>query len=337
MNKLLYISFFLLVFTSCEKIFIADDPIDDPVSNFDHLWTRLDEQYAYFEYRNIDWDSIYNVYRAKVSEDIQNDSLFRVMSNMLFELRDGHVNLMTAFDISRNWEWYLDRPQNFDFSILERNYLGDNYRITGSFINTVFDSVGYIRYASFSDAIYNNQIDALLKAFSNYKGLVIDVRDNGGGYVSNAELLASKFIDEEQVVGYTSTKNGTEHDDFTIDKPIILEPSMDDDMYSFNKPVVILTNRSCYSSTTMFATYMSGLDHVTIVGDTTGGGGGLPITYQLPNGWRVRYSSTITMDKYKFNVEHGVPADIVVTQTSLDLANGVDPILVRGVQEIISK
>ena len=321
----------LLLLYSCERMFFADDLSDDPVSSFDVLWQSIDEHYSLFDYKNVDWDSIYQVYRPQVDYNIKDDSLFRVMSNMLYVLKDGHVNLITPFDVSRNWDWYLNRPQNFNLSVLERNYWGDSYRITGPFINLLLDSVGYIRYSDFSSNINKDQLISLLKAYQPYKGLIIDVRDNGGGYISNAELLASMFINESKVVGYTKTKNGPQKDDFSPLIPVTINPA---DSFCFTKPVAVLSNRSSYSSTNMFISFMSSNDQATIIGDTSGGGGGVPISTQLPNGWMVRYSSTITLDANERNIENGVPPDILVTQTLQDVAIGVDPILERAYQKL---
>lgn len=55
---------------------------------------------------------------------------------------------------------------------------------------------------------------------------------------------------------------------------------------------------------------MKSLDQVTIVGDTTGGGCGLPFTSELPNGWRVRFSSCPIMDAQGQLTEFGVAPDV---------------------------
>ena len=67
---------------------------------------------------------------------------------------------------------------------------------------------------------------------------------------------------------------------------------------------------------------MSFLPNVTLIGDQTGGGGGLPINNELPNGWRYRFSSTRTIDADGHNIEFGVKPDITVALDSADLANG---------------
>ena len=55
---------------------------------------------------------------------------------------------------------------------------------------------------------------------------------------------------------------------------------------------------------------MKALANVTLLGDTTGGGGGLPMSSELPNGWVVRYSSAPTFDADTNHIEFGVAPDI---------------------------
>ena len=45
--------------------------------------------------------------------------LFDVLGDMLNELKDGHTNLISTFNMSRYWDWYLDYPDNFDSDIQE--------------------------------------------------------------------------------------------------------------------------------------------------------------------------------------------------------------------------
>ena len=63
---------------------------------------------------------------------------------------------------------------------------------------------------------------------------------------------------------------------------------------------------------------MKSLGNVTIVGDTTGGGCGLPFTSELPNGWRVRFSSCPIMDNKGQLTEFGVAPDVRVDMNEND-------------------
>ena len=317
-----------LLLTSCEVLLFEKDPESDPLRNFEALWKEVDEGYSFFSFKQINWDSIYEVYRPQVQADMGSEELFNLFSDMLYTLRDGHVNLISPFNFSRNWEWYLGHPANFDGDLLEREYWKDEQWYTGPFVHTFLDStVGYIRYASFSSTIGASQLDFVLDRFKDTKGLIIDVRDNGGGATSNIDLLASRFADEKRLAFTYVVKTGPGHDDFSEPALSYIKP---DGAKQYNKPVVLLTNRSCYSATNAFVAKMKSFPHVTVIGDWTGGGGGIPSSGELPNGWIVRYSATQTFLPDGFNIEGGIPPDIRVDMTEEDRLDGKDTLLERA-------
>lgn len=335
MKKLAWFVLVTLLLSSCEKALLGPDPADDPVTNFELMWRTLDENYSFFTYKNIDWDSVYQVYRPQIRPDMNQLQLFGVLSEMLQALRDGHVNLISPFNFSRYWEWYLDFPENFNRSLLERNYWGENYDISGPLINTVIDSVGYIYYASFGSTVSPVHIDYAIAKFTalQVKGVIIDIRNNGGGNLSNAGRIAGRFADRKRLTYLTYYKNGPGHDDF-YDEPIeeYIEP--DGPRQFTDKPVIVLTNRRCYSAANFFIQQMRVLPNVTILGDTSGGGGGLPIFSELPNGWRYRFSTTLTTDPDGFNIEHGIPPDVQVDLDPDDEAEGVDTALEEALERL---
>jgi C-terminal processing protease CtpA/Prc len=254
------------------------------------------------------------------------------MDSMLYALKDGHTNLYGYFNFSRNWEWYLNYPDNFNANVIERNYFRGAQWYTGPFIHRALDSnrVGYVRYSSFSNTISDFDIDVIVNRYQNLKGLIIDLRNNGGGAVSNVSKLMSRFIDKKTLVWKEAEKNGTGRNDFTDYKDEYVDPEGDK---KFLKPIVILTNRRCYSATTLFVAAMLNLSNVKTIGDWTGGGGGTPTSTQLPNGWVVRYSGTVTLMPNNFNIENGIPPTIKQDISKTDEANGVDSILERALAE----
>jgi hypothetical protein len=313
----------LLFLSSCERALISPDPERTAVSSFDQLWKTVDEKYSYFTYKNIDWNAVYAKYRPRVKNGMKSEDLFNVMAEMLFELRDGHVNLFSRFNVSRNWEWYLGYPQNYNNTIIERNYLGNDYQIAQPFRTRIINNVGYIRYSSFQSGVSGSTFDYLLSKYSGLKGIIIDIRDNGGGSISNVSVMASRFVKTPTLVGYTRYKSGPSHDEFSDFYERELEPAG----RHFPGKVVVLTNRSVYSAANDFASVMAELPNVTLIGDQTGGGGGAPISSELPNGWRFRFSTNQLLNSKKEQIENGVPPDIKVDMLKSQEDQGIDTIL----------
>jgi hypothetical protein len=314
----------LLFLASCEQILLPDDPKTDPQSIFEECWIFADQEYSFFELKQVDWDQVKSDYELKIQPNMTERALFDTLAQMLFLLRDGHVNLFSDFDISRNWQWNLDFPTNFDLNLLERTYWQDQQRLASPFITFDFGEVGYIRYSSFSESISDGVMSLVLEDFKDHKGLIIDVRDNGGGSISNINRFVKRFISEEFVYGQERHKNGPGRNDFTAWKDLTISP--DEELSTYGGPIIVLTNRSCYSACNDFVAALSALPQVTIVGDQTGGGGGLPAQTQLANGWSLRVSSSQTLDHQGLSIEEGIAPDV-----KIDLIDGT------GRDEILDK
>ena len=320
-----------LSLSSCEFLWLKPQNDPSPTQIFDEAWNFANEEYSFFEFKGIDWDDVYNRYSPLVSDEMTEVELFDLLADMLFELRDGHVNLSSTFDISRNSTWYLDSDPNFNYDVLERNYFNGEQRFASGFVVMDFGDVGYIRYSSFTRTINEAVLDELLTDFQDKNGLIIDVRNNGGGSTLNGDRFVGHIIDQRYNFGDIRYKNGPGRNDFSAPQPITRSPRGDT---SYTKPIVLLTNRSSYSATNTFTLMMSQLPNVTVIGDTTGGGGGYPANMELSNGWNLRVSSSISTMPNGFNVEDGISPDIRIDLDSALLYNGIDAILERALSEL---
>ncbi len=301
---------------------------DTPEGNFEALWKIIDEHYCFFDYKQheygLDWQAVYNKYKVRARGDMTSAQLFEVLSDMLAELRDGHVNLSASHDFGRYWTWHEAYPANFSDTLLRR-YLGTDYKIaSGLDYRILDDNIGYVRYESFSDGIGEGNLDEVLSFMLLCRGLIIDIRNNGGGDLTNAEKLAARFCQEKTLVGYIQHKTGKGHSDFSPLEPRYLEPSS---RIRWHKPVCVLTNRHVYSAANEFVSQMKALPTVQIVGDRTGGGAGMPFSSSLPNGWTVRFSAVPIYDAQKQNTEFGIDPDYNVQLTDADFARGKDTII----------
>lgn len=313
----------LMAFSGCEKTLGLKDPALDAPSVYEEAWTVMDQRYALFGIKGVDWKSVHDQYKASVTAGITKQELFRVIDNMLETLADGHVTLMSSFDTATYLGFYELYAKNFNYSNLLNNYLRNDYATIGPIIYKIQDSVGYFYYGSFAAEISDADVNKLFQAMQDTKGLIVDVRNNTGGDPANAERIFRHFLPDKALVRYEAWKSGTAHDALADPSPVYLSPAAP----VYRKPVCVLTNRSCYSTCNDFVSYLSGLANVTIVGDQTGGGGSTPESYVMGNGWRLQYSASMTLSADKKPIEGGILPDVAASITWLDEGTGKDPIL----------
>ena len=321
----------ILLLTGCVK---QDVYTTDPRTNFEALWKIMDEHYCFFEYKQVDWNEIYRKYSVMVSDTMNQYALFNFLGNMLAELKDGHTNLISSFNVARYWSWYEDYPSNFS-SELHKIYIGTNYLKAGGieYLRLSNDKIGYMYYGSFSSGVSENNLNYIFQYFKDCKGLIIDVRENGGGSLTYSDRIASRFLTEKIIAGYIKHKTGTAHNDFSKLYPIELSPSKHT---RWLRPVVVLTNRHSFSATNDFVNKMKILPQVTIMGDRTGGGSGLPFNSELPNGWVVRFSASPILDANMQDTEHGIDPDVKVSLTTADYVRRKDTLIETAIQLLIA-
>jgi hypothetical protein len=323
------------MFTGCEKTVFDENTYDTPENVFEVFWKEFDRHYAFFPYLNLDWDSVYHAYKLRIHNDMSDQALFDVLSEMTYLLKDGHVNLYSKYEVSNYNAWYSLYPLN---QINIARYLPDVFKPNNNVLySRIFGhSIGYICISSFNgDAEDYEVIDEILETFSGLKGIIIDVRSNGGGNSNNADIIAGRFSDKEYFVFKSRYRNGPEHTDFTPWYDYYLRP---DSGNKFLKPVAVLTNRRCFSSTEWFLAEMDAIPHATIVGDTSGGGSGNPLIRQLPNGWTFRLSNSQKQLPEGRDFQYtGIYPDVAVWISPADSARKIDTILETAIDLIESQ
>lgn len=336
-SKFIYIIIFLaLLLCSCEKLYFQEVS-NDPESVFECFWNEVDQNFSFFSYLNLNWDSIHTVYRPKVNLNTPPKELAQILGQMIKLLKDGHSDLFTNYGSFSYTAWYSNYPENklssnssyFDY------YKTDNNNIYYGKIKSA--NLGYIYIKSFggNDTLQYTQIDMILNNFIDADGIIIDVRSNTGGNSYNGTCISRRFADSLRFVHKTRFRNGNKHNDFTPWHSNYLTPS---GVVHYKKPIAVLTNRKCFSATSWFILEMRSLPQVTIIGDTTGGGSAQPIVRELSNGWIVRVSNSQRLSpEGKDDQYTGLYPDIPVWISEQDVKDGIDAILERAIKELTKK
>lgn len=325
-DRLLLLLVLVLGLCSCQKGETEYD--DSPQANLNALWTIIDQQYCFLDYKEqelgISWADIRAKYSARLNPKMSRSQLFEVLCQMLGELKDGHVNISSSVDLGRNWSWKEDYPLNLDEEV--RNaYLQNDYNLAAGLKYRILpDNIAYVVYESFQSAIGEGNLDDMFFGLRMCNGMILDIRGNGGGELTNVEKLASRFTNEKVLVGYRSHKTGTGHNDFSPLEAEYVTPSKG---VRWQKPCVVLTNRSCYSAANTFVRDMKEMPLVAIMGDQTGGGSGLPFTSELPIGWSVRFSASPSYDAQKQQIEFGIAPDIPCSLDTEKVKQGIDSMI----------
>lgn len=327
-NKFLTFVFvyFAIFFGACHE---SPEYRNTLTGNFDALADIIDRHYCFFDDKDLDWNEITNFYREQITPEMTEIELYFLCAKMLDELKDGHVNLSSRYSTSYYRKWWSDYPQDFDLRTLEEYYLKFNWLSTSGIIYYQLPGeIAYMYYPSFSNVISETSLDYILAILYNSRGLIVDIRDNGGGLLTNINTLVGRFITEKKIGGYIRHKTGPGHNDFSEPYPIEYEPAQQGRIM-WDGQVVVLTNRSCFSAANTFVAVMKDLPNVSIVGAKTGGGGGLPFTSELPVGWSVRFSACPLLDSKGNVIENGIDPSPGCEVHALpeELAQGKDAIL----------
>ena len=323
--NILFLLIGLLSATSCIR---EDVSGNTPEANFESLWKIIDEQYCFLDYKKqeygLDWDQVHDAYAKRITPSMGWEALFEVLSEMVAELRDGHVNLTSSLASSQYRQWFDSYPRNFSDSI-QSIYLKKDYNQSSGLTYQILENnIGYIYCSSFSNGIGDGNLDQTLNRLSICDGLIIDVRNNGGGNLTTAQKLAARFTNQKTLVGYMTHKTGKGHSDFSNPYPVYIEPS---NGIRWQKRAVVLTNRRSFSATNDFVNSMKQFPLITIVGDKTGGGSGLPFTSEIPCGWSIRFSASPMLDPQMNQIEFGINPDVKVDMTSEDMQKGKDTMI----------
>ncbi|WP_053656252.1 S41 family peptidase [Streptomyces sp. MMG1121] len=241
----------------------------DPRTAFDIFWQTFEDNYPFFAAKGIDWHAVRDRCRPLVHEDTTKDQLFGILGQMVRPLYDAHVTVRDGdrfFGQGRPGT-KVPSPQldaKAKEFIIARD-LGDAAhrqdfgagRITYADLP---DDLGYLRISGFGgyageDAPYTAEQAELDRALNTVltparaerlKGLVIDLRINGGGADSLGIRIAQRLTGTPYTAYAKRVRNDPAHPTrFTHPEPVPVVPA---DAPRYTGPVAVLTGGSTVSA-----------------------------------------------------------------------------------------
>jgi hypothetical protein len=324
----------ILTLSSCEKMFFEPEPENHPEALFEDLWNTFNTDYASFGVRGVNWQEVYDNYRPLVTSESSDEELAEIFRQVLRILDDGHVSLIVPNqEIFRSNKIYDEQIglELFDLELIKTDYMNNEYKGGGENWNTYgwIGDIGYLHISGFRDNVL--EFNEIIDYFEVAKGLVFDLRANGGGDFTYAMTEFGRLTDEERFIFRSRTKTGTGESEYTEWYDWSLSPSGS----YFEKPIVLLTDRLTISAGERAVMVLKSLPNVTHLGDTTNGAFATKLGKELANGWD--YSLVSQQLEYRDGVDYegtGMPPDIYMKNTLDEINQGQDKTLEEALKLI---
>ncbi|MEN6385781.1 MAG: S41 family peptidase [Phycisphaerales bacterium] len=277
-NKATYVSAF-------EKRVVPEDkPFtkEDAESSFDKLWQEYDRNYAMFMIRpDVDWGKLREQYRPEAIESKTAYDFAVICAKMLANLRDLHIWVTVQ---GQNMPVF-NRPREKNSN--QKTFQSIIGKLDSTNKNIVWgktaDKIGFIAINNWIENV-DDIFDDVLENMRDTRGLVLDVRLNGGGSEPLAQNVAGRFADKEYVYAYSQFRKGPKHTDLTEKYPRSVKPR---GPWRYDRPVVVLIGQMCMSSNESFVSMLAQCPQVTTFGDHTCGSSGNPKFVELSGGVKV--------------------------------------------------
>lgn len=332
-----------------------------PEKDFETFWRTFKDHYAFFALHHLDWDQVYATYRPTITARTTPAELQATLIQMVKPLEDGHITISRGEEILYKG---TTRRHSFkeEFKPVQNDYWQTAYqnlqaagfgpvRGTGPAVGKYqvlytaksAQNLGYLRltrcFAELSGVLGTTRqeeqdhqrllglFDAALQELSGCRGLILDLRGNGGGH--SGKEMASRFALSRRLTHFTAERQPGGYEQFTPLQPYYLTPNPG---LTYQKPLLILTNDATASSAEELVLALYQQPNVTTIGDNTAGM------------FSDMYQARLT-DKVSYTLSHqryftpdttlleggGVPVKQPVPHTRPDLTRHHDPVIAQAV------
>lgn len=190
-----------------------------------------------------------------------------------------------------------------------------NKTVTSEVVKVEDTSIGYIEISLFGEKTANEWVAETSKLLrKDVEGLVVDVRDNPGGYLHSVAALLSTILENGKVFAYMQNAEGAM-------EPLKTESKGFDEKYlaTMNKiPIVIIQNGGSASASEVLSGALKGWNRASLVGVKSFGKGTVQESWSLANGGELKLSTNKWLTpKREWIHGKGIEASLVIEQNEL--------------------
>lgn len=331
-----------------------DSSFDTPLVNYEIFRQTFAEHYPFFALHHVNWAAVDRRFRPQVKPNTTPKELLRIFREMIEPLHDAHTSI-SASTINDVFEG--ERPDSSTLTdadlrnaikVIETKYVRDGLHsfCNGSLEFGLLDgSIGYLAIRSFynftdGDEFWSGSraltqtLDAIFADADQWKGLVIDVRENPGGNDPYANDIAARLTNEKYLA-YAKVARIDPGNAGRFSRPQKVHIIPAANKPHFFGPIVLLINQRSNSAAEGFAmALMERRPKVVRVGQSTQGVFSDVLFRHLPNGWEFGLPNEIYYTRRGRAFDGtGVPPDIKVSaMTRTDVKAGCDPALDKAIQ-----
>lgn len=332
-NTIILTLVLLVTLSSCKKALLGPEEANNPVNNFELLWNDYNDHSGIIHPKNINWDSVYQVYQPQVTDMTSDAELWTIFTEMIEVFDDEHTFIeQPGKDIT-----YVSGSHEIGAAIeaFSKEVIEDEYLDYRTIIETAPDlsygkiknkDIGYI-YVGDTDGNHPEQtMDEILAEIGRHKAIIFDVRNNGGGKGEFAQAITKAFSEETKDVFSMQTRNGEAYDDY--DEKTWFA-NVNDGENQYLKPVIVLTDKFSVSGAEHMTIYLKANSHVTHMGNITAGAFSSTGMHRfLPNGWVYQFPMQTSLLPNGESLDGtGLVPDIMSINTPENIANGKDVVL----------
>lgn len=336
-----------------EKPAVCNQPTPNtPISNFDVFTRTWAEQYGFFDLKRVDWAAIVAANRGKVTNSTPPKELFAVLQGMIEPLHDAHTYIGSPDDNALRFSGFrqasdaIPRDQFPRFLAIVDRYLAVPLQrfCQGQLeFAMLTNDIGYLRIRSFSryaaDGSFDSglialeaALDTIFAGASSWKGLVTDVRLNGGGADPFGLAIAGRLTSKDYIAYAKEARlDPRDPSKWTPGQTSWVRATT---RPSFRGPVVHLTGIHSVSAAETFTQALLDREPKVIrVGQNTQGVFSDVLGRRLPNGWRFGLPNERFITDGKSYDGTGIPPTIrVPVFSAADLDAGRDSAIEKALE-----